>query len=161
MNEGVTYISYDEALGIYAKMIDASDGGFAGVRDDGGIRAALEFVQNDVYYPTFSVKLCSLVFKFCSGHFFNDGNKRIALTLGAYFLYKNSYIWQATIFMRQMEAIVYHVAASNIDQDLLLRIITCFMKGEDYDEELKIDIANAMSGGELGIKGEDYSNDGE
>ena len=83
--------------------------------------------------------------------------KRIALTLGAYFLYKNSYFWQATTFMRQMESIVYHVAASNIDQNLLLRIMTCFMNGEDYDEELKIDIANAMSKGELGIDGEDYN----
>ena len=55
-----------------------------------------------------------------------------------------------------MESIVYHVAASNIDQELLSRIITCFMEGKDYDEELKLDIANAMSNGELGIKGEDY-----
>lgn len=31
------------------------------------------------------------------------------------------------------------------------------MNGEDYDEELKIDIANAMSKGELGIDGEDYN----
>ena len=59
--------------------------------------------------------------------------------------------------MRQLEAIVYHVAASNITQDLLLRIMTAFMIGSDYDEELKIDIANAMSNGELGIKGEDYN----
>lgn len=58
--------------------------------------------------------------------------------------------------MRQLEAIVYHVAASNIDQDFLLRIMNCFMDGQDYDEELKIDIANAMSKGEIGIKGEDY-----
>lgn len=48
------------------------------------------------------------------------------------------------------------MAASNIDQDLLHRIMTCFMNGEDYDEELKIDIANAMSKGELGVRGEDY-----
>ncbi len=27
----------------------------------------------------------------------------------------------------------------------------------DYDEELKLDIANAMSKGELGIEGEDYN----
>lgn len=101
------------------------------------------------------------MFKFCSGHYFNDGNKRIALTLGAYFLYKNSYFWQATIFMRQMESIVYHVAASNIDQNLLLRIMTCFMNGEDYDEEVKIDIANAMSKGKLGVRGEDYESEFE
>lgn len=60
MNEEVKYISYEEALSVYAKMIDASDGGFNGVRDEGGIRAALEFVQNDMYYPNFSDKLCSL-----------------------------------------------------------------------------------------------------
>ena len=156
MNKEVKYISYEESLSIYAKMIDASDGGLVGVRDEGGILASLDFVQNDMYYPDFADKLCYLVFKFCSGHYFNDGNKRIALTLGAYFLYKNSYFWQATTFMRQMESIVYHVAASYIDQNLLLRIMTCFMNGEDYDEELKIDIANAMSKGKLGISGEDY-----
>lgn len=156
MSNEVKYISYEEAINVYNKMIDASEGGFDGVRDEGGILATLDFVQNDMYYPDFSDKLSYLVFKFCSGHYFNDGNKRIALTLGAYFLYKNSYVWQATIFMRQMESIVYHVAASNIDQDLLLRIMSFLMKGEDYDEELKIDIANAMSNGDLGIKGEYY-----
>lgn len=92
-----------------------------------------------------------LVFNFCSGHYFNDGNKRIALTLGAYFLHKNGYYWQACIFMRQLEAIVYHVASSNIGQKMLSRIIVCFLKGQDYDEELKIDMANAMNGGTLKI----------
>ena len=127
MSKGIIYIDYDEALNIYGKMIDASDGGFEGVRDEGGIRATLDFVQNDLYYPTFADKLTYLMYRFCSGHFFNDGNKRIALTLGAYFLHKNNYYWHACICMRT-----------------------------DYDEELKIDIANAMSKGELGIQGEDY-----
>lgn len=88
MNKGIIYIDYDEALNIYGKMIDASDGGFEGVRDEGGIRATLDFVQNDLYYPTFADKLTYLMYRFCSGHFFNDGNKRIALTLSAYFLHK-------------------------------------------------------------------------
>ena len=59
--------------------------------------------------------------------------------------------------MEEVKTIVNDVAASNIDQDLLHRIMTCFMDGNDYDEELKIDIANAMSNGELGIDGEDYN----
>lgn len=88
MSKEIIYIDYDEALNIYGKMIDASDGGFEGVRDEGGIRATLDFVQNDLYYPTFADKLTYLMYRFCSGHFFNDGNKRIALTLGAYFLHK-------------------------------------------------------------------------
>ena len=156
MSNQIKYIDYDETLDIYRRMIDASDGGFEGVRDKGGILATLDFVQDDLYYPSFAGKLSYIVFKFCSGHYFNDGNKRIALTLGAYFLHKNAYYWQACVFMRQLESIVYHVAATNIDQELLLRIMNCFMNGIDYDEELKIDIANAMCKGELGIKGEDY-----
>lgn len=32
MNENIKYISYEEALSVYAKMIDASDGGFEGIR---------------------------------------------------------------------------------------------------------------------------------
>ena len=151
MNKEIHYISYGEALEVYRKMIDASDGGFAGVRDEGGILATLDFVQNDMYYPTFTEKLAYLVFKFCSGHYFNDGNKRIALTLGAYFLHKNDYPWEACTFMRQFEAIVYHIAASHIDQDLLLRITNAFMDSKDYSESLKIDIANAMSKGQLGV----------
>lgn len=44
-----------------------------------------------------------------------------------------------------------------LSKDMLLRIITSFMSGQDYDEELKIDIANAIDNGELGINGEDYN----
>ena len=49
MSKEFIYIDYDEALNIYGKMIDASDGGFEGVRDEGGIRATLDFVENDLY----------------------------------------------------------------------------------------------------------------
>lgn len=157
MNNEIHYISYKEALEVYRKMIDVSGGGFVGVRDESGILATLDFVQNDDYYPTFTEKLSYLVFKFCSGHYFNDGNKRIALTLGAYFLHKNNFLWQACIFMRQLEAIIYHTAASNINQELLLRIMTALMAGQDYDEELKIDIANAIDNSELSINSEDYN----
>ena len=162
MNKEIHYISYEEVLKVYRKMIEASDGGFTGVRDKGGILAILYFMQNDDYYPTFTEKLSCLVFKFCSGHYFNDGNKRIALTLGAYFLHKNDYPWEACTFMRQFEAIVYHIAASHIDQDLLLRITNAFMNKKDYSESLKIDIAHAMSKGQLDITEEkDQNNDRE
>lgn len=155
MNNEILYISFEEVMDVYQKTIDNSGGGFAGIRDEGGIHSVIEFMQDDLYYPTFVSKLTYLVFGFCSGHYFSDGNKRIALTLGAYFLHKNKYYWAACSFMRQVEAIVYHVAASHIDKELLERIMQCVVDGSDYDEALKIDIANAMSQGELGIN-EDY-----
>ena len=52
MNDEICYISYEDVLKVYRKMIDASEGGFAGVRDEGGIQATLDFVQSDIYYPT-------------------------------------------------------------------------------------------------------------
>ena len=143
------YISYDEALTVYQKTIDKSGGGFSGIRDKGGIESVLEFIQNDIYYPDFVSKLSYLVFRFCSGHFFNDGNKRIALTLGTYFLHKNGHYWAAVQFMQRMEAIVYHIAASHIDDILLLRITKCVVDCSDFDDRLKLDIAQAMAHGDI------------
>lgn len=140
----IQYITYDEALTVYQKTIEKSGGGFSGIRDKGGIESLLGFMQNDLYYPDFVSKLSYMVFRFCSGHFFIDGNKRIALTLGVYFLHKNGHFWAAAQFMQRMEAIVYHIAASNINDDLLLRIVNCVVDCNDFDEELKIDIINAM-----------------
>lgn len=140
----VKYISYDDALTIYEKTIEKSGGGLCGVHNDGGIRSALEFIQNDDYYPSYTDKLTYLVFSFCSGHFFCDGNKRVALTLGTYFLHINGYHWEASIFMKHFEAFVYHVAASRIEQDLLRRIMRCFLERIDHDEDLKLDIIRAI-----------------
>jgi death on curing protein len=146
-NKDIQYISYKEVLDVYISTIEKSGGGFSGIRDEGGIRAVIDFIQNDSYYPDFITKLSYLVFRFCSGHFFNDGNKRVALTLGAFFLHKNGQNWAAVTFMQRMEAIVYHIAAGNINEELLLPIIQCIVECTDFSESLKIDIANAMSEG--------------
>lgn len=142
--EKISYIDFDELLSIYYKMIEKSGGGSPGILKEGNIRATLEFVQNDSYYPTFAEKLTYIVFSFCCGHCFTDGNKRIALTIGAAFLLHNGYLWAAKTFMEQIEPFVYHVAASVIDKELLMRIMICVVDNTDYDEELKIDIANAI-----------------
>lgn len=142
--EKIRYIEYEELLSIYYKMIEKSGGGSPGILKEGNIRATLDFVQNDTYYPSFAEKLTYLVFSFCCGHCFIDGNKRIALTIGAAFLLHNGYFLAAKVFMSEIEAFVYHVAAGNIDKELLQRIMVCMVDGTDYDEELKIDIANAI-----------------
>ena len=144
MSEELKYITYDEALVVYSKTVAASGGGLQGVKDEGGIRKVLVFVQNDSYYPTFAEKLTYLVFGFCTGHYFEDSNKRVALTLGVWFLVHNGYYWHAYNFMQCMEAIIYHVAAGHIDKDLLLRVINCYMANEDYPEDLKLELIHAI-----------------
>lgn len=158
MSDDILYIDYKEVLDVYASTIEKSGGGFSGVRDEGGIRSVIDFMQNDLYYPDFTAKLSYLVFRFCSGHFFNDGNKRIALTLGAYFLHKNKQIWAAVTFMKRMEFIVWHIAAGNISDDLLREIMCCIVDCSDFSESLKLDIANAMSQGNIGIMDDSNEN---
>lgn len=151
MSSVIKYPSIEEVLMVYQKTIEKSGGGFSGIRDMGGIESIISFIQNDEYYPDFTTKLTYLVHRFCSGHFFDDGNKRIALTLGVYFLHQNNHNWAAVTFMKRMEAIVYHIAASHIHEDLLFRIMTCIVECTDFDEALKIDIAAAMANGEVGF----------
>ena len=145
----IKYITWEEMLHVYEKTVNQSGGGFAGIRDKERLESVLEFIQNDLYYPTFEDKLTFLVSRICTGHLFDDGNKRMSLTMGVFFLHKNDRFWAATTFMTSMAAIIMHVAAGNIDEELLARIIPPVIKGEDFDEELKIDIANAMAKGDL------------
>ena len=138
------YIDFDEALSIYARMVEKSGGGLMGIREEGGIRKVLDFVRSDDYYPTVVDKTAYILDGFCSGHFFLDGNKRIALTLSSYFLLKNGYFFAARTFMAEMEAITYHVAAGHMDRDLLVEVIQCIVDGIDYPEALKLDLMQAM-----------------
>lgn len=143
----ITYPSYDDLLGVYEKTVEKSGGGLSGIRDKGGIESVLGFIQNDDYYPDFAAKLTHLVYSLCRGHSFTDGNKRIAITAGAYFLLTNGYYFPARSFMPKMEAIIYHVAAGHIDKTLFGLLIDCIIADVDYDEALKIRLANAMGAG--------------
>ena len=141
----LSYIDYEEALTIYYKTVEKSGGGMAGVSDEGGIRATLDFVQDDGYYPEIADKAAYLMFSLCRGHYFADCNKRISITLTLYFLVKNGYMYLAKTFMERMEAIGYHVAAGHIDRDLLTEIMTCIVNDEDYSESIKLELIEAMS----------------
>ncbi len=149
MSDKILYITYEEVMDVYKKTIEKSGGGLSGVLDKGKIESIIEFIQNDDYYPDFVSKLNYLVFRFCSGHCFQDGNKRVALTLGAYFLHKNGHYWAAVVFMKRLEAIIYHIAAGSIDQELSHQIMKNIVACNDFDEELKIEIIHAMSNNQL------------
>ena len=142
---GLSYINYEEALNIYYKTVEKSGGGMAGVRDEGGIKLALELVQNDDYYPEITEKAAYLMYSLCKGHYFADCNKRISITLTANFFLKNGYMYLLKNFMEEMEAIGYHVAAGHIDRDLLTEVMRCIVNDEDYSEAIKIDLIEAMS----------------
>ena len=111
-----------------------------------GVSDDEEYYKKYGKYPTFESKLTHLFFCVCKFHCFADGNKRLVITLSAQFLLLNGYMAVAKTFFTVMENISYQVAAGRIDKDLLHRIIIAVMDGTyETDEELKIDIINAIS----------------
>jgi death-on-curing protein len=139
------YITIDQAVEIHAKTVEVSGGGSHGMLDKGRLESVLEHIQNDCYYPTFLDKITHLFFCANKFHCFQDGNKRIAITLSAQFLLFNGYMHCVSDFMREMENISYHLAAGKIDKEFLRELIEAVIN-ESYDEneELKLRLLNAI-----------------
>lgn len=151
----IVYITdINELVSLHQKTIEVSGGGTVGILSLNSLCAALDHIQNDDYYPTFEDKLIHLFYVANKSHSFQDGNKRIAITVGSIFLLKNGYINAAKEFLYRMEIISYHVAASNIDKELLHEIITSILNEADFSEELKLKIACAIS--QDGQENEEY-----
>lgn len=141
----IQYITIQQAIEIHKKTIQYSGGGLVGQLNIGQLESVLEHIKNDDYYPTFIDKLTHLFFGACKFHCFEDGNKRIAITLSAHFLLLNGYMAVAKDFFVITENISYEVASGKISKELLHRIMTSIMDGTyNYNEELKLEIYNAI-----------------
>ena len=141
----IQYITIEQAIETHKKTIQYSGGGLDGQLNVGQLESVLEHIKNDDYYPTFIDKLTHLFFGACKFHCFEDGNKRLAISLSAYFLILNGYMAVAKNFFIITENISYHVAAGKINKELLHRIMLAIMDGTyEQDEELKLEICNAI-----------------
>jgi death-on-curing family protein len=141
----VQYITIEQAIETHQKTIQYSGGGANGLLNKGQLESVLEHIKNDDYYPTFIDKLTHLFFGACKFHCFEDGNKRIAITLCAHFLLLNGYMAVAKNFFIIMENISYEVASGKISKELLHKIMTSIMDGTyDYNEELKLEVLHAI-----------------
>lgn len=149
----INYITLEQAIDIHQKTVKYSGGGTYGQFDTGRLESVLEHIKNDDYYPKFVDKLTHLFFCTCQFHCFEDGNKRLAITLAAYFLLLNGYMAVAKDFFSITENISYHVAAGKIDKELLRKIMLGILDGTyEFDEELKLEIVNAISAEDIKTK---------
>lgn len=144
--DSIIYITLEQAQDTHKNTIKYSGGGTYEHFDLGRLDSVLQNIQNNDYYPTFVDKLTHLFYCTCEFHCFADGNKRLAIALCAQFLLYNGYMGVAKNFFTITENISYQVAAGRIDKILLHRIMTAIMDYTyDHDEELKLDIFNAIS----------------
>ena len=140
------YLTLEQAIAVHANTVEVSGGGATGQLEIGKLEAVLQHIQNDDYYPTFDAKLTHLFFGACKFHCFEDGNKRIAITLCAQMLLLNGYLRSINGFIRESENISYHVAAGKISKDLLGEWMAAVLQGDEDDEVLKLKILNAIEG---------------
>lgn len=137
------FFTSEYAIKIHDKIIEIS-GGRSGIKDYGNIDSPLKHIQNDDYYPTFEDKLTHLIFSFNKFHAFNDGNKRTSIAMGAFFLEVNGLEFFVDKFIIEMENIAVTVADNVIEKELLSEIIVSLINEEDYNEQLKLKIFNAL-----------------
>ena len=146
MEPTFVYLTKEEIFEYHNDIIDEI-GGTHGIREEAGIEKLVDFIQNDLYYPTLVDKITYLVFALCSGHYFMDGNKRISIVAAAHFLVKNKKLWAGARFFEYFHAYAWHIAAGNIGKDLFYRIVECYINNKEMDEGLKLEILHAMSAG--------------
>lgn len=140
----ILYFDIAHAIEVHDWIIENS-GGRSGILEIGSLESALEHIQNDDYYPEFVEKLTHLVFAINKFHAFNDGNKRSSIALGAYFLELNGYDYCIRQFVREMENISVWVAENKIEKMLLQEIISSFIEEEEFSENIKLKIVEAVS----------------
>ncbi len=139
------YLTLDQAIEIHGKTVEVSGGGSKGQLEIEKLDSVLNHIQNDDYYPTFDAKLTHLFFCACKFHCFEDGNKRVAITLCGQMLLQNGYLRSVTAFFRESENISYHVAAGAIPKELLGEWMRAVLSGQEDDESLKLRIYQAIS----------------
>ncbi len=138
------YFDVEYAIKEHDYIIDRS-GGLFGIKDKGHLEAVLDFVQSDMYYPTFEDKATYLFYALNKNHAFTDGNKRASVVLTAYFFELNKLDFIVGRFMREIENIAVDVADNAIDRDLLFEIISSFIYEDDFSIELKMKIIEAKT----------------
>ncbi len=138
------YFDIEYAIKEHDYIIDRT-GGLSGTKDRGHLEAVLDFVQSDMYYPTFEDKATYLFYALNKNHAFNDGNKRASVVLTAYFFELNQLDFIVGRFMRDVENIAVDVADNAIDRDLLFEIISSFIYEDDFSIELKMKIIEAKT----------------
>lgn len=112
----VKYLSAEEILVIHAKIVDET-GGLHGVRDINLLASAAHKPQTAIggaeAYGDIFEKAAVYLEAFVNYHVFNDGNKRTAIAVTAYFLHLNGYALQCS--NREMVDVVLQVANKQKD----------------------------------------------
>lgn len=122
------WVAEEAILAAHAEQL-AEHGGLVGVRDAGMLKSALARPVNLLAYgePDAADLAAAYAFGIARNHPFADGNKRAALVAAEGFLFLNGYEVGAT--NGEMVALIYSLAAGEIDEDVLADWFRTRLKG--------------------------------
>lgn len=142
----MNYVTLSMAIEKHAYVIKAS-GGLEGIvpRNQEHLESLLLFVQSDEYYPSFIEKLAFLTYAIAKDHIFIDGNKRSAITIGAYFMAINDYDDLISRYMEEMENYIVWTTENRISREDLIEKISYIILDIEETEEFKLKIINKIS----------------
>ena len=117
----VHYLTVGQVEQLHESVLRRSGGG-AGVRDRGGIEAAVAQPQQTFggadLYPSLAAKAGTLAFTLVMNHPFIDGNKRIGHAAMEAFLMLNGYEIAADV--DEQERLFLQLAAGDLSRDALI-----------------------------------------
>ncbi|MDW8524491.1 type II toxin-antitoxin system death-on-curing family toxin [Enterococcus lactis] len=109
------------------------------------LESSLGHIQIDDYYPTFEEKLLHLIFSIAQNHVFVDGNKRTAISLGAYFLLINGYpSWIVGDFIEKMEDIVLLLVEKLLTKEECGEYMALIISENPFPELLQMKLISSL-----------------
>lgn len=134
------YLTYDQVKGIHDYVLKLS-WWLPWIVKEGVLKSTLDFIQSDVYYPTFADKVSYLMYSIIMNHCFADGNKRTALTSCAQFILFNTDNKKiSSDFITEFENVVVWVADWSLSKNTLTEYIASFLNLYDNKESILLKI---------------------
>jgi len=143
-NNKIIYLNLQQDIELHSWLINNA-GGSEKLDNSNYIDNILQEIQNDRNYPKFKQKLTQLIFAINKSEKAIADSKRLSIALGCFLLELNGYDYVVHYFAEEMENIVVWLEKNKIDKELLAEIIESLIEEEDYSEELKLEIAIAVS----------------
>jgi len=137
------YFDKEHALIIVETMLKKTGNGMTIIKPE-NIDGPLEFVKNDIYYPTIEEKVAYIMYSFNTNHCFLDGNKRASIVLASFLLELNGFEFIVDSFIKRIENFTIYVANGKLDKEFLTEITKSLLYEDDFSEELKIKIVNSI-----------------
>jgi len=136
MNSGISHPTTSAVLAIHAEVL-AAHGGMEGIRDESLLDSAVAAPQATMMgQPVFTniVEIAAAyLFYLCRNHPFLDGNKRTALATSLVFLSENGALPDEQLDVDAWEALVFDIAASQIDREQTTERLKQLLDGNEVD----------------------------